>query len=112
MFLEKKPDTSIDDLRIVKRSTLPFDFLKRGVEPARGSVWPMRRHCLDDIGDRQYSCAWQNLIAFEPSWIARAIDALMVLPYEFSNGPGEVNALEDVVAGLAVLLQHPVFQST
>ena len=70
----------------------------------------MRRHGLHHVGDGQYFGAEQNFIALESSRIARAVNALMVLPDKLGNWPWEIDALEDVIARLAVLLQHLVFQ--
>ena len=40
-----------------------FDFADGRLEPERRPVGPVRRHGLDNIGDRQYFGAAQALIA-------------------------------------------------
>jgi len=44
-------EAGINDIRVVKRSAMPGDFIHGGFNPERGTIGAVRRHGFQDIGD-------------------------------------------------------------
>ena len=58
-------DAGIDDVGIEVVTSARLDDVHRGVHPERGPIGPVGDHGLDDVGDRDDSCADAGLITKE-----------------------------------------------
>ncbi|OPZ93910.1 MAG: hypothetical protein BWY73_00054 [candidate division TA06 bacterium ADurb.Bin417] len=66
----------------------------------------MRSHGLHHVGHRQYSGFHDYLVPGQPVGISGTIHAFVVLQYRKRDRPGKFNAVQDVITGLAVGLDH------
>ena len=75
-------------------------FRQRSVEAEGGSIRPMRSDRLGDVSDGKHARLDDNSLPGQAPGITRAIKPLMMLKHGLGDRPGELDALDDVVACL------------
>jgi len=98
----KQGNTPLHDLRVEKRSSLPFKLNEHDLQLQCGPIRTCGRHCIENIGNSQNPCHGQDIVPFQSSWVTRSVHALMVLPNDFGNRPGERNVFQNGVTSLGM----------
>ena len=74
-----------------------------------GPVGTMRNHCLHNVSHPQYSGLYQNVITGQTLRISRAVNSLMMLENNFSNGPGKLDGTQYFIGNLRMRLYQTEF---
>ena len=74
--------------------------------PSAARYGTMRRHGLDDVGDRKDSGLSEDRVASQPERVPRPVDPLVVLQDDVGDRPGEVDGPQDFVRRLRVCLHQ------
>ena len=105
LFAEQS-QAGIAHIRVVEAIPAALDFVQRLVYAQAGAVGAMGSHGLDDIGYSDNASFQAYGITLEALWIAAAVHAFVVLVRDVSQRPGEIDFLEDIVAGLCMKLDQ------
>ncbi len=87
-------------------SPVVVDLVESDLDSVPWPVGAVRGHGFDDVGYGDDACAYKDLFALEAPRVAGAVHPLVVLADHLGHRPGEVDAGDDVVSGLGVLLDE------
>ena len=105
-FVPEQGDAGVDGRGVVQTPLAGFDLGQRGFQAQRGPIGAVRRHRFGDIGNGKDPRLDDNGLRGEAPRIAGAVEPLMMLQYGLGNGPGKLDAFDDVVSGLRMGLDE------
>ena len=94
----EKLQARVRDGRIVARSTTAPDLVKCGLETQRSAVRPVRPHGFHDVGHANNARADEYLFSRNAIRVAATVMTLMMLEDHFRDGPGKLDAGDNIVA--------------
>ena len=109
MLMEER-QAGIGHVGIIELATMLGDFVQRDLDAEAGPVGSMGMHGFDHVGNGDDAGFQQDRIAPETVGVAAAVQALVMLLDNAGNRPGEIDGLEDLVAGLGMLLDEGELQ--
>jgi len=97
-------DARVDNGGIEQGGAAGIDRSESGVDAERGTIGTVREHGLYCVGHGDDPSADGHLLAEEAVGVARSIEAFVVLEDQLADRPWEIDASDDVLAGLSVFL--------
>ena len=105
-FFIEKSKTRGDRARIVELALVCGNLIESHFDTQHRTIRAVRSHGFNDIGNREYLCLLQHCLARQTLRVTAAIQPLMVLQHNLRDGPGKIDALENLVAGMGMSLDQ------
>ena len=102
----KESRADIDNIRVIVGAPVLCDLLQRNLNATGRSVGPMRSHGLHHISHRQDAGLQRDLFPPKSLGIARAVQPLVMLQHDLSDGLGKFYPFQYLVARLGMGLDN------